>query len=58
MSGGKNVVCNFEKIIESPIFIGCDKEFLDMEISTNMWSISIDNKTIKHTSIDKLLEFI
>lgn len=48
----------FEKIIESPIFIACDKELLDEEISTNMWALSFDETTIKHVSEDKLLEFI
>ena len=48
---------DFEKIIESPIFIACDKELLDREISTNMWIISFDDRIIKEMSIDKLLKF-
>jgi len=53
-----NDVRDFEEIIESPIFIGCDKKLLDKEISHNMWVISFDNKIIKSVSIDTLLEFI
>lgn len=52
-----NNITDFKEIIESPIFIGCDKKLLDAEISTNMWAISFDNQ-IKDTSMDKLLEFI
>jgi hypothetical protein len=49
---------NFKQIIESPIFITCDKRLQNVEISTNMWAISIDFKTLKHMSVDNLLEFI
>jgi len=49
---------NLKEIIESPLFIGYDKKLLDKEISTNMWAISFDNKIVKETSIDTLLEFI
>lgn len=57
MNGGKNVVCNFEEIIENPIFIGCDTRSLDKETSANMWAISIGDTIIKHMSTDKLLKF-
>lgn len=49
---------DFEKIIERPIFIACNKELLDREISTNMWAISFGNTAITHIPIDKLLNFI
>ncbi len=49
---------NFQQIIESPIFIGCDKARLNMEISTNMWAISIAPKTLKNISLDYLSEFV
>ena len=53
-----NNIENFNEIIESPIFIGCNKELLEREISTNMWAISLDDQVIKHISIDTLSQFI
>ena len=53
-----NNIIDFKEIIESLIFIACDKKLLDTEISSNMWAISLDNKVMKDISIDKLLEFI
>jgi len=64
MNGGLNVVIevcdtnDFQRILESPIFIGCDKMSLDKETSTNMWAISIAPRMLKNISIDYLLEFI
>ena len=57
-NGGENVVCDFDEIIGNPIFIGCDPELLEREISTNMWAISLDDTPIKHISIDTLSQFI
>ena len=48
---------NFQQIIESPVFIGCDEALLNMEISTNMWAISIAPKILKNISLDYLSEF-
>ncbi len=49
---------DFKQIIESPIFISGNKISLDIEMSTNMWAISIVPQLLNSTSIDNLLEFL
>ena len=53
-----NNIQNFNEIIESPIFIGCNQELLEREISTNMWAISLDAPLVKHMSVGTLLQFL
>lgn len=49
---------DFKQIIDSPIFIGCDKMVQEIETSKNMWAISIDTKILKNISASVLFEFI
>lgn len=49
---------DFKTIIDSPIFIGCDKTLQKQETLVNMWAISIDPDILHTLSINNFIEFI
>ncbi len=49
---------DFKKIIDSAIFISCDKTQQKQETLDNMWAISIDPDILHALTINNLLEFI
>jgi hypothetical protein len=49
---------DFKTIIESPIFIGCNKTLQKQETLVNMWALSIDPDILHTLSINNFIEFI